>query len=189
MDPLTLGIAAVGLGMSLFGGISASEQASKQAQINQQINADEVKVNQQRQQAMVLDASRRQMETFRNTQRARAAGLVAATSQGVNKGSGLAGGQAQATDQGLFNSLGISQNLQIGQNIFGLDNQISGLKSQISASQSSQMTDSAISSFGGDIMKNASTLGNAAKYGYTQVSNGIDLSGIGFNPIKGATGQ
>lgn len=58
MDPLTLGLGAVGLGLQLFGGISASEEAQNQANISQQIYGLEKQVNSQRKTAMELSANR-----------------------------------------------------------------------------------------------------------------------------------
>lgn len=188
MDPISLGIGAIGLGMQLYGGISASQDAQRANQVQQDVTTQEANVNVQRQQAMELSARRQQMEVFRNTQRARAQGLNAATNQGASYGSGLQGGQAQATDQGLFNVAGINQNLQIGRNIFGLDAKISADKMQLSSIQADQITDQAWSGFGGALTKNAGTLANIGQYGAGQFKNGIDLTGVGFNPIKGVSG-
>lgn len=185
VDPLTAGLGIIGLGMQIFGGIEASKEANKQAQLSQQSYAAEQKVNDQRRQAMELSASRQQLENYRNVQRVRAAGLNAAVSQGAGLGSGIAGGQAQAIDQGLFNSLGISQNLQIGRNIFGLNDQISGYKSQISQSQSNQATDQGWASLGGAIVKNSGTIGNIASFGGAQIKDAFSL----FNPGTLSGGQ
>lgn len=171
MDPLTLGLGAIGLGMQLFGGISSSEEAQKQAALSQQKFGLETQVNAQRKQAMELSANRQQMENYRNIQRARAQGTNAAVTQNAQLGSGLAGGNAQASDQGYFNSLGISQNLQIGRNIFGLNDQISGVNSQISSSQSSQATDQGIASLGGALVKGSGTISNIAGYGGAQLKS------------------
>lgn len=96
--------------------------------INNQITAYERQVEGQRQQAMELDARRRSLEVLRNQQRARAVALTNANAQGAARGSGLQGGYGQIAGQSGVNLLGISQNLQIGQNIFGLNNQITDQK-------------------------------------------------------------
>lgn len=186
MDPLTLGIAAVGLGTSIFGGMSASADAQKAAAIQGQIQGVETQVNDQRRNAMELSGRRQQMEIFRNNQRQRAMATNAAVNQGAQFGSGLQGGLAQVQDQSMFNSLGVSQNLEIGRNIFGLNDQISGLKTQLSSVQSDMASDQGIASLGGSILKSAPMLGQmGAGIGSTKVN----LSGIGFNPISGVTGQ
>lgn len=203
MDPLTLSIAAIGVGMSLFGGVSgagnAKDAAGLQAQeataaqgIQSNISGLEGSVNSQRQQQMALSSQRQQLENFRNTQRIRAQGLNAAVGQGAQFGTGLQGAQAQATDQGLFNSQGINQNLEIGNNLFSLDNQISqqklalsGLQSstnvQLSGIQSNMATDQGIANVGSALTKSAGTASNifgAVKSGMGGFGSG---GGTGFS--------
>src|SRR5882757_6773508 len=132
MDPLTLGLGAVSLGMQLFGGLSAASDTKKAYGIQQNITGLEGNVNQQRQAAMELSARRQSLENFRATQRAQSQGLNNAVSQGAQFGSGLAGGEAQITAQGAFNNQGINQNLEIGRNIFGLNDKISQQKLALS---------------------------------------------------------
>lgn len=207
MDPITLGIAAVGIGMQLFGGVGASSTANKIAQQQQalavqtnQITGNisnlEASANAQQQQMNLVSARRAQTENFRNIQRARAQGVNSATNQGAQFGSGLKGGQAQATDQGTYSNLGISQNLQNSQILSGINNQVSGQKQilsnittdanvNLSGLQSNMVTDQSISALGGTLTKSAGTLGNI----FGGDSFKLDLSGFGFNPIKGASGQ
>lgn len=190
MDPLTLGISAVGLGLQAFGSFSAAGKAKEAYGIQSQITNIEGQVNQQRQTAMELSARRQSMEIFRNNQRARAMAVNNATNQGASYGnsSGLPGGEAQVQNQSTFNLQGVNQNLQIGENIFGLDDQISKQKLALSQVQSQQATDQSIGQLGGGILKSAGTLGNIGQYAYGTYSNGINLSGLGFNPIKGVSG-
>lgn len=191
MDPLTLGIAAVGLGLQAFGGFSAAGKAKEAYGIQSNISGLEGQVNQQRQTAMELSARRQSMEIFRNNQRARSMAVNNATNQGASYGnsSGLPGGLAQVQDQSMFNLSGVNQNLELGRNIFGLDDQISKQKLALSQVQSSMATDQAIGQLGGGITKNAGTIGNIGQYGYGQMSGGLNLSGVGFNPIRGVSGQ
>ena len=83
-----LALAGVGAGMSIFG---AREAADAQKQITQA----ERQIEGQRFKAMELDARRKQLEMFRNAQRARAMALSTATSQGAQHGSALAGAYGQ----------------------------------------------------------------------------------------------
>lgn len=191
MDPLSLGIAAVGLGLQAFGGFSAASKAKEAYGIQSQISGLEGQVNSQRQTAMELSARRQSMEVFRNNQRARSMAINNATNQGASYGnsSGLAGGLDQVNSQSTFNLQGINQNLDIGRNIFGLDDQISKQKLALSGVQSSMMTDQAIGQLGGSITKNAGTLGSISQFGYGQIGSGLNLSGVGFNPVRGASGQ
>lgn len=107
--------------------ISASNQSYG---INQSTIQSEQQIELQKKQAMEIDGRRQQMEVIRNQQRARAMGLTAATAQGASKGSGLQGGYGQASGQTGVNLLGIQQNLDIGRNIFGFNETISGNRIQ-----------------------------------------------------------
>lgn len=182
MDPLTLGIGAIGLGMQIFGGIGASEQAEKANQVQQQIAGVEKQVNGQRRDAMELSARRQQMEVFRNNQRQRAMATNAAVNQGAQFGSGLQGGLAQVQDQSMYNSLGISQNLEIGRNIFGFNDQITDYKSQLSSIQTQMGQDQGIASFGGSISKSAGMLGQMGQgFGNMFGGGGGLANGQAFN--------
>lgn len=187
MDPLTMGLAAIGLATQVFGGFSAASHAKEAYGIQSQITGLEGQVNQQRKQAMELSARRQSMEIFRQNQRAQSMAINNATNQGANYGnsSGLAGGLSQINSQSSFNLEGINQNLQIGENIFGLDDKISKQKLALSQVQSSQVTDQAISNLGGSLIKISPTAGNI----FGAAKNGVDLSSFGFNPIKGVSGQ
>lgn len=176
MDPISLGLAAVGFGLQLFGGISAAGHAKEAAQINQQIAADEGKINEQKKMQMELDARRQQLQVFRNAQRLRAQATAAAVNQGASYGSGLQGGLAQITDQEQFNLLGIGQNLQIGQTIFGYNQDISSQKQKLASVQSDVASDAAWASLGGSLVKNSGTIGGLAK----DFSAGFGK--IGLNP-------
>lgn len=172
MDPVSLGISAIGLGLKIGGSLFGSSDASKFAEQYNQQEQQKFKLEQQVQdqhaQAMELSSRRQQLETFRNTQRARAMGLNAAVNQGAQYGSGLAGGQASIQNQGLFNSQGIALNTMIGENIFGLNRQISSVnatESSLKAQyQQSQATDQGIASLGGAILGSAGTIGNIGGY-------------------------
>lgn len=163
MDPISIGLSVVGLGMQLFGGIKGAEVAHQQADVSSQIAGDEQKVNEQKQAQMKLQAQRAQMEVFRNAQRARAQATNSATQQGAQFGSGLQGGLAQISDDASTNLLGISQNLEIGQNIFGINNDISAKKMQLAQLGGEAATDQGIASLGGALIKAGPTIGAFGK--------------------------
>lgn len=161
-----LGLGAIGLAGSIFSGMQsgqyeqqAAAESMKQTQLDEQINA-------QRQQQMVLYSQRQEMQNYRNVQRTRAMGMAAAVNSGAQFGSGIAGGQSAASAEGAQNTRNLSQNLQIGQNIFGLTSQID--QSRIAQSQDLSNSYSAqgrgsifsgLGSFGADIMKAGQFLG------------------------------
>lgn len=185
MDPLTLGIGAIGLGLQFFGGAEASSKAKEAYGIQANITGIEGQVNDQRRQAMELSARRQQMEIFRNQQRARSMATNAAVSQGAQFGSGLQGGLAQVDAQSNFNLQGVNENLSIGRNIFSLDDQISKQKLALSGVQGEMATAQGISTLGGSILKSSGTIGNI----FGSFGGKADLSAFGFNPIRGASGQ
>lgn len=107
--------------------------SNRSQEITRSTIQQEMAIQQQRRQAMELDASRKQKEVIRNQQRARSLALTTATAQGASRGSGLQGGYGQISGQSGVNALGIQQNLQIGRNIFDYNYQIS--QNRIAASE------------------------------------------------------
>lgn len=184
MDPLTLGIGAISLGMQFFGGAKAAEASSQSAQASQRIAGLEQDVNAQRKTAMELSSRRQQMEIFRNNQRARAMASNAAVNQGAQFGSGIQGGLAQVQDESMTNYLGVSKNLEIGNNIFGINDKISQQKSLISGLQSDAATYNGISSMGGSLM--GANKAMTSLYGYATAPSGqITLGGpMGPTPFS-----
>ncbi len=179
MDPISIGLGVVGLGMSLFGGSEASSAARHQAEISRQVAGQEQLVNAQKQQAMELSSRRQQLEIMRNSQRARSMALNSAVNQGAQFGTGLQGGLAQIADSEAYNMLGVNQNLQIGRNISGINDTISGLKGQMAGAQADQATAQGLQSLGGALMTNAGTIGNLGKNAFGSMSFGDPLGGFG----------
>lgn len=180
MDPFTAFSTAtqvVGLGMSLFGGMSAASDASQAASIQSNIAGLEGGLEDQRHKAMELSASRQQLEILRNNQRARSTAMVNATNQGAQLGSGLQGGLDQVQDQSLFNLAGVNQNLQIGEKMFGINQQITAQKQQLAQIQGQSATDQSIASLGGALVKTGPVIGQIASgfgggsYGSSGVRN------------------
>lgn len=163
MDPISLAIGAVGLGMQIFGGISSAQNAAAQAKVSENEISQEQSISNAKQQAMEINGRRTQMENVRNNQRARAQATNSATNQGAQFGSGLQGGLAQVNDQSQFNMLGVNDALQTGRQIAGFNNAISGDKEQLAQLGSSAATDAGISSIGGSLTKSASTIGQLGK--------------------------
>ena len=127
MDPITATIGIIGLGLqttSLFGGMDSSH---KMSELSRQDYALQMQANLERKKQMELMARRQQMETLRNSQRARSISLANASAQGAQFGSGLSGGYGQIAGMTNTNLLGIGQNLEIGRNLFNIDTQRSAL--------------------------------------------------------------
>lgn len=176
MDPfsmmLMMGAGTVLQGIGGLMGMSASKDYNKSQQ--EEIKLQD-QVEGQRKLAMELDAKRKSLENLRKVQQAQAMGLTTASSQGAIFGTGFQGGQQQAQSQGNWNQAGINQNLQSGENIFGLNSQISQQKILQANAQQGMQTSSAISSFGGSLVSSANAFGRVA-------------SGFGGNPKTTTSG-
>lgn len=151
--------ALIGGGAMIAGIFGSSDTAEKIAAQQRAIAADEQKIEAQKQMAMELDARRKELEVFRNMQKAQALGLVNATNQGAGRSSGLAGGQAQARNEATQNLLGIGQNLTIGRDIFSLNADISQHKMQLADLNADAQFYSGLTSFGGSILGASGNIG------------------------------
>lgn len=162
-NPLAIASGVLGIGMSIAGGFGQADAAKKTAAAQQQIAGLEQKQDAARRQAMELSAKRQQMEVLRNAQRARSLALNNATSQGAQFGSGLQGGYGQIQGAAAWNNLGITQNLNLGEQMFDLNSQINEQKQNISGYASSSATYGGIGKLGSTLtgsfgpIKNLST--------------------------------
>lgn len=163
MEPISIGLGLLGLGMQLFGGAKSAGVSQQQAKVSADIATQEQGINAQKMQQTQLEARRSTLQNFRNAQRLRAQATNAAVSGGAQYGSGLQGATAGITDTATENALGVNQSLAISQNIFGLNNNISNDKIQMAQLGGQQATDQAISSLGGSIMKAGPLIGGLSK--------------------------
>ncbi len=148
MDPISAGLQIIGTGLQIWGSFSAADHAKELAATQREVAADEQQINEQKRLQMQFEGRRMQMEIFRNMQRQRAQATAAAVNQGATEGSGLQGGLAEVTNQSLFNAVGVNTNLQFGNTIFGINNDISNKKMQMADIQSELATDQAWASLG-----------------------------------------
>lgn len=175
MDPLSLGVSVVGIGLQAYGSFSAAGHAKEAAALSKGIAADEQQINEQKQQQMQLEASRMQLQQFRNIQRLRSQATAAAVNQGAQFGTGLQGGLAQIGSQGNENIRNINQNKEISTNIFNINNDISGKKMQMADVQGDMATDQAWASLGGAMVKDAGTIGQLGQNAYGGIQSGMSL--------------
>lgn len=163
MDPISIGLGVVGLGLQLFGGSKQADASKQQAQVSGQIAQDEQAINAQKQQQMQLEGRRSQLQNFRNAQRLRAQATASATNQGAQFGSGLQGGIAGITDKATENTQGIDQGMKISQNIFGINNDISAKRVQMAQLGGQAAEGAGLASLGGALMKSGPTIGAFGK--------------------------
>lgn len=147
-DPFSLSLTALSIGLQaagLFGGMSArkDQNAATQAQIQAQMELER-----QRKRQMELEAQRRNLEIIRNQQRARSVALSSSTNQGASGGSGLQGGYGQISGQAGTQLLATSQNLEIGRNMFNINQDISTARMAYADAGTDLANWNAIGSFG-----------------------------------------
>jgi hypothetical protein len=208
MDPVTIataGIAIAGLttqGVGMFNsyqGSKAQADANKKvAEASGRISGFELQIEGQKMKAMELDAKRRQLEIIRAQQRAAAASLAVTNAQGAKGGSALQGALGQISGTTGQNLLGVTQNLEIGRDIFGFNAAITNEKQTIAAQQALSGVagtqiglGSGMSSLGGSLVTNASTLGRLSGPAFASSSTsappgqtyGQFLGSIGSNGI------
>lgn len=153
---------AIGGGLMLGGIIGGSETAEKIAAEQKAIAQDQIKIEKQKRMQMELDARRRELEVFRNVQRARSIALVNATNQGAGSSSGLIGGQAQATAAGKEDLTAIFQSLQTGRAISDLNMDISKHKMTLADLGADQQFYAGLTQLGGSVLGNAGSIGKLA---------------------------
>lgn len=150
---------AIGLGMSIFGGMQQSGIAKQQAAVSMDEARQEQGINDAKQQAMELSGRRQQLEIIRNNQRARALAENTATNQGAQFGSGLQGGLAQINDQSDFNLVGVNSALQTGRQIDTFNQQISQDKIQQASLGGQAASAAGFASLGGAVLKAGPVVG------------------------------
>lgn len=178
MDPISIGLGVVGLGLQLFGGMKTAKASQQNAQLSAGIAQDEQNVNIQKQTAVEASSRRMQMETFRNQQRLRAQATAAATNQGASFGTGLQGGLDQISNQSTLNNQGVNQSLETSHNIFNINSDISNKRIQQAYTQSDAATGQGLSSLGGSLVKAGPTIGAFGKDALAWGKS--NLSGTGF---------
>lgn len=160
MEPFSMAaMTAVGIGFQAFGGMSSYNASKDYNAANQQKLELEKQQNAQRKLAMELDARRKSTENLRKTQQMAAVGQANASAQGAMFSSGYAGGQSQVKSQGAWNEAGISQNLQIGEKMFGIQDQMTNANIQMANAQQGMQQGQGISSFGSSLMGSAGAFG------------------------------
>lgn len=160
LPAVLIATSVAGVGLSAVGMLQQTKAAKQQAAAQTAITQKEQEAEAVRKRATELDARRRQLEIVRNQQRARSLSLTSASAQNAQQGSGLPGGYGQISGDTGTNLLGVTQNLQLGREIFDINAAISQQRIKLSQAGSSFATGSAVSSFGGVLLKN---LGNISR--------------------------
>lgn len=158
MDPISAVLAAGGIALQLFGAQQQHQAATRQNDIQQNIVKDQQAIETEKFNFMQVDARRRQLEVFRNVQRAKSLALTNATSKGAQFGSGLQGGYGQIEGEAGTQLTAISQNLASGERMYNINTDISGQKGLLAQAGLQSSTGAGLSSLGGSIVNNLGTI-------------------------------
>jgi hypothetical protein len=184
MAAVTAALMAGGLAASAYGAYKSSQGAKDQSAGAMNIANLEIQEDQVRRQAMQLMAHRQTTEVLRNSQRARATALGNAVGQGAQFGSGLQGGYGQIGSQTAWNTEGISQNLQLGNQIFDINGQIDQQRIAMAQAGTRMATGQGISGLGSGLMGAAGPMGQLSQGGLGNMFGGFGGSS-GGDPMSG----
>jgi len=151
--------AAVGLGLQVAGSKKQVDASQQAAAAQTQMIKDQQAIEAQRNQLMQLEAKRKQMELVRSAQKSRSMSLATASNQGAQFGSGLQGAYGETSGQFNTQELAVGQNLQIGNNIFGLNANVSQDKIALAQAQGQAAIGAGLSSLGGSLVSSAGLIG------------------------------
>lgn len=156
--------ALTSIGGGIFSAVTGSSDANAIYQQQRQMMMDEEQMNTVRRSAMELSARRQQMQNVRNAQYARSMALTTATGQGAAYGesSGLKGGYGSISGTSGQNYLGTNLNLQYGQQMFALEDQLTADKMELAKDQAGAAQDQAIGKLIGGI---GGSMGNLFSFG------------------------
>lgn len=172
-------LAGIGVAAAVAGTGMQFMAQQRQAQANKQMIAAQRDAERQRQLAMNLDAQRRRREVIRQAQVAQSNAQAVATNQGAGQSTGLPGALGAISGQTGVNALGISQNQEIGNNIFAANARQSLAQEDSNSAASFGALGGGISSLGGAMVKNSGTIDKLATY-YTSRSNVGPGTGMSF---------
>lgn len=177
MDPVSAMIAAAGLALTIYGTVEKSKGANAQEAVQEQEVRTEFQQDQLRNQIMNLTSQREQYQNLRNVQRARSLATANAATSGAMFGSGLQGGLGQVSGQGGQNQLKISQDTMAGNEMFALNQQLSGEKLRYAQAGGTINFGTGLMAVGSGIMGSQKQLTDLTNYGYGQFESNVLNSG------------
>jgi hypothetical protein len=142
-----LALSGAGVGAQVFGAIHANEAQKDEIRAQQKAEAS-------REQGMKLDAMRKQREAIRQGMLARSQALTVGSNQGAGYGSGITGAEAGATQQSAYNVLGVSEQSQIGSQIFQANREAFNAKKEQADAGTLSAIGGGLGTLGGALMKN-----------------------------------
>lgn len=165
-----LAVSAAGVGVS-YAASKANQKAQETIVQNQQVAEDA------RQKQLNLDATRRKREIIRQSIAARSMALTQTTAQKAQYGSALPGAYGSISGRTGVNTLGVGQNQELGNTIFGANQGVLSGYRQAAAAGSLGALGGGMTSLGGAVLNN---LGAITKIG-TYVSTPAGAQGGGMS--------
>lgn len=155
MTSLALGLgAAASIGGTIMGAMGQMTMAKEQKEAT-------TKAENAREAQMMLDASRRRRQAFRESLLARSTALTVGTAQGAGQGSSVAGAMAQATATGQQNQQTTNAAADLGSQVFQANREYAAATAK---GQSRMAMGSALSSLGGMMMSQNGTINRLGNY-------------------------
>ena len=152
MDPVSLAISGIGMGISLWGASKEKERAKEQAAL---LNAENAKKTALQIQQNETQAARATRDAIRRAQVSRGMSTNFAGNSGALGSSGFFGASAQISNQEALATSAIGQDLASANTLIGINQRISSINSE-SAMQSAD--NQFITGLGGVISGNANSL-------------------------------
>jgi hypothetical protein len=186
-------IAAVGLGVAAAGAVMSYQGAKAQADATNRATQASIQAQKEsealRQKQLNLDATRRKREIMRASVAARSAALAQTTAQGAGSpgSSALAGAYGSIAGRTGVNTLGVSQNQEIGNSLFDVHqrqlSEYQAAASQAASAQGLMALGSGLSSLGGAAMSNAGSITKIGSFisgrAFSSLAGGGSPSGYG----------
>jgi hypothetical protein len=141
----------LGLGFDIAGGIMGMNAAKEEANISNEMAGVQLQENATRRASMEMEAQRSSMQQLRQAQQARSYALAGSTKEGSQFGSGLQGAYGSIEGQSNTNLSGISYNLQQGERMFQLSDQMAGLQAAMAQAQGKASSAAGLSAIGGGL--------------------------------------
>lgn len=151
---------AGGLALSAAGTAVSYDAAQKSAEASRNISSEQQNQETIREQAMNLDARRRQRNIIRQGLIAKSQALAVGTSQGAANSSGMQGAFAQIQGETNWGLQGVANSLNFGSQMFASNRKILDYRKDEASAGAEGALGAGLSSLGGKISGSATGLGN-----------------------------
>lgn len=138
MDPISLGLSGLSLGSSLLGAFGGSQQKKVNPMLGYLSLFTSMQENNLYRKQMNLDATRRKRDIIRQAQIFQARSENNAANQGALFSSAVEGARGTISGTAGVQTLGVSQNQEIGNSLYDLANQKALLETQINQQSGSK---------------------------------------------------